>query len=81
MTSYKDFLRVKKQEGTLSKGVAEKDIRTRFGVLVCGKSRDTTRENINNQRHEVWIGQEPCDISFSNQEPIERQNLGIRLIK
>ena len=39
MTGHKDFFEgeVKIEEGTLSKGVAEKDTRTRFGVKFVGK--------------------------------------------
>ena len=39
MTGHKDFFEsgVKTKEGTLSKGVAEKDTRTRFGVEFVGR--------------------------------------------
>ena len=39
MIGHKDFFEsgVKTEEGTLSKGVAEKDTRTRFGVKFVGK--------------------------------------------
>ena len=39
MTGHKDFFKseVKTEEGTLSKGVAEKDTRTRFGVEFVGR--------------------------------------------
>ena len=38
MTRHKDFFEseVKTEEGTLSKGVAEKDTRTRFGIEFVG---------------------------------------------
>ena len=39
MTGHKDFFEsgVKIEEGTLSTGVAEKDMRTRFGVEFVGR--------------------------------------------
>ena len=39
MIRHKDFFEsgVKTEEGTLSKGVAEKDTRTRFGVKFVGR--------------------------------------------
>ena len=39
MMRHKDFFEggVKTEEGTLSKGVAEKDTRTRFGVELMGR--------------------------------------------
>ena len=41
MTGHKDFFEsgVKTEEGTLSKGVVEKDTRTRFGVEFVGRVR------------------------------------------
>ena len=39
MTGHKDFFEsgVKTEKGTLSKGIAEKDTRTRFGVELVGR--------------------------------------------
>ena len=54
---HKDFFEsgVKNEEDTLSKGVAEKDTNSIWS-RVCGKSREVTKENINNRRHGVWMG-------------------------
>ena len=57
MTRNKDFfqVRVKIEKGPLSEGVIEKDNKDGIWDRVCEKNRNTTRENIDTQRHKVWM--------------------------
>ena len=82
MTRHKDFSEsgVKTEEGTLSKGVAKKDTRTRFGVEFMGKVGNNQGTHKQPKTRSL-DGSGTLWNNFSNKEPRKRPTLGIRFIK